>query len=528
MVNVLHGQDSTDLSHDEFQRLASPILLGHGSNLLDLRDYFDDPSIVDSVKTDARVPIHLQDGILSIESRPAMTRMSTLRFFCGASYYDVLLRAPRSIPISIKLMDRGYKSVKIKGEMTDWSSDQIIFNKEEDFWIGKAEINPGKYPYLFEVDGKDQKDPANAAQVPDGTGGDYSLMTVGEYNFDQRPRLISNRFNESSVFIEAYNKVHRVYAFWNNERAELLRLESDPSLDASKYVINIPSKSAKIKRSYLRVYAYNQAGIANDLLIPLEYGHVIQDPALLGAHDPYAQANYFMFKDSLQADSPTNAASDELGIVEDLSGIKELISSEQIQAQFDLDFHDAIRKEFARAEPSFELLNQALRSSFENYGSHASMTIPLGSQQLIKFEAFAKAEDQIKEEKRLDMLFGFIMTIPAAPLFRLKDFNPENTSLKNRVDQISKLRKARLSLTYGDTRILASTEHSISFIRSYFDEHTIVIMNKSSERQKLQLEDQVFRSKAGLKSFSGAHFSVKAAGLEMELEPWTYEILLIN
>ena len=61
------------------------------------------------------------------------------------------------------------------------------------------------------------------------------------------------------------------------------------------------------KRSYIRIWAWNDHGISNDILIPLEYGKPADDPSLITRHDQHSMVLYNAFVDRFNdADKSNN------------------------------------------------------------------------------------------------------------------------------------------------------------------------------------------------------------------------------
>ena len=71
--------------------------------------------------------------------------------------------------------------------------------------------------------------------------------------------------------------------------------------------IEIPEAAAKMQRSFIRIWAWNEYGISNDLLIPLEYGKVLDVPSKVTRHDMHSMILYNVFVDRFyDADASNN------------------------------------------------------------------------------------------------------------------------------------------------------------------------------------------------------------------------------
>jgi len=65
----------------------------------------------------------------------------------------------------------------------DWTSDTTVGLMEDadrdGTWEIRVPLGPGRYEYLFRVDGRTwHLDPSNPQRVPDGAGGERSLLVV--------------------------------------------------------------------------------------------------------------------------------------------------------------------------------------------------------------------------------------------------------------------------------------------------------------------------------------------------------------
>jgi len=66
---------------------------------------------------------------------------------------------------------------------SEWTRDTRVARMEDPdhdgTWELRVSLGPGRYEYVFVVDGRfTEADPANPQRVPDGTGGSRSLLVV--------------------------------------------------------------------------------------------------------------------------------------------------------------------------------------------------------------------------------------------------------------------------------------------------------------------------------------------------------------
>lgn len=97
----------------------------------------------------------------------------------------------------------------------------------------------------------------------------------------------------------------RLLVFWQNNLVEEVEV-------TDQYALLLPGATALMERSYVRVLGYNQYGLSNDLLIPLEKGRVVQRVEQLKRTDKQTQIMYQIFVDrfcngDISNDRPLNS-----------------------------------------------------------------------------------------------------------------------------------------------------------------------------------------------------------------------------
>ncbi len=94
-------------------------------------------------------------------------------------------------------------------------------------------------------------------------------------------------------------------AMWQNNKID----QSDVNIESDNLVnINIPKEAKKLKRSWLRVYGADEFGRSNDLLIPLEYGKIVESAKQLDRFDRQKQVMYSLMIDRFMNGNPNNDA----------------------------------------------------------------------------------------------------------------------------------------------------------------------------------------------------------------------------
>jgi beta-lactamase regulating signal transducer with metallopeptidase domain len=70
-------------------------------------------------------------------------------------------------------------SVVLAGSFNDWHRSRQRMVRENDQWVCRVKLGPGKHFYKFIVDGEWMTDPANDATEDDGRGNTNSVLTLG-------------------------------------------------------------------------------------------------------------------------------------------------------------------------------------------------------------------------------------------------------------------------------------------------------------------------------------------------------------
>ncbi len=271
--------------------LGTPVQLSKGVNVIDLQDYFIKANL-DSVISDAGLPFVLDKTkqTLEINAVSIDAPLTNLSLYAGASHYDLLVKSPSKKEVILKMVDNGYKEVKIKGEMNAWNPAATTVRLQDGEWVTKLDLDAGDYQYKYIVDGQDINDPHNSVTVSNGSGGTNSLLSLAKPKKEDLPWLSTQQYTESSLSLGYTNRPIRVFAYWQNLRV-------DAQIQRDKIVLDIPKAASSHRRSFIRVWAYNTSGVSNDLLIPLQYGQVVSDAKDLSRSDKEAQIMYFTLVD---------------------------------------------------------------------------------------------------------------------------------------------------------------------------------------------------------------------------------------
>ena len=277
--------------------LGSPLQLNPETTEVYLEDYFSDVSAIDSVilPDNLRGELSADKKTLVISGAPAdFPFLSVLKIWSGGFPYSILVKKSKKINYTLSLdpKDKTYKDVRLKGEMNNWNPQAGILEFTEGVWKINLLLFPGKYQYLFVVDGKEIRDPNNADSVDNNMGGFNSLLKVGGDVSDRVPVLTTKSFSGEEITAVIKNKARNVYIFWQNHQ-----LNDDVEIEEDQITFEIPDEAAKMERSWIRVWAENEFGTSNDLLIPLNKGKVVTSSSELTREDWESTVFYFLMID---------------------------------------------------------------------------------------------------------------------------------------------------------------------------------------------------------------------------------------
>lgn len=292
-------------SQSEIFGLASPIQLNMDTTVVYLEDYFTDVSAIQNFEA----PGFLKQQISAdkklhtlISVNQEIPFLSELKITTTKDVYSILLKKSLKEKIAFSFNPKGktYSKVSIVGDLTNWNPNSIFMEQKNGVWQTELILNPGRYQYQIVADGNWFLDPNNSDSIDNGIGGYNSLLQVGETEKNITPKLYFNNLDDTKdITTITCSNCKNIFVYWQNETQQFDTI-------GENILIQTPEDAFKIKRSYFRVYASNDAGEANDLLIPLEYGKVFTDPALLQKDDFQKTIMYFLMVDRFKNGDTTN------------------------------------------------------------------------------------------------------------------------------------------------------------------------------------------------------------------------------
>jgi hypothetical protein len=287
--------------------LASPIQLETEKTIVHIRDYVPENVQIKGIKVPEGIKVELSKDsleiILSIVSN-ALPRLSTLQLNLAGIEYSILLKKSEKLKHKLIFDPKGksYQTVQMKGEMNAWNPNNTNLKLNNGVWEADIEVEPGIYQYLFVVDGVETLDPDNPDKQSNGMGGMNSVLTIGKSDIKELPIISTASYDEGSVYINFKNKVSKLIVLFQNYELD----ESFISIKDNTFKILIPKLDNNQERTYLRIWAYNDYGVSNDLLIPLHKGSVLNDVKQLSRSDFHSATIYNTFVDRFVDGDPSN------------------------------------------------------------------------------------------------------------------------------------------------------------------------------------------------------------------------------
>ncbi|MFT3753049.1 MAG: alpha-amylase family glycosyl hydrolase [Paludibacter sp.] len=281
------------------QNLNSLLTLRLGENVVYLQDFVMNPADIDSITTSTdKLVCRLDSAKLtaSFFVKKDMEHFVNANLWIKGVPFAIPCRKTDKIDYKFTFSPQGktYRKVQIAGQMNDWTASKTPDLKLNNKGIYEVQLylSPGTYLYQLSLDGNQNHDPTNPDKVDNGYGKFNSLLQVAGQN-DKFPRLYTHKFTGSTVTLISENDVKQVFAYWQN----YLLAANFVSVKNGKIKIDIPQDASQIDRSFIRVWASNEFGVSNDILVPLDKGKVLTDSKQVVREDKQAQIMYFMLVD---------------------------------------------------------------------------------------------------------------------------------------------------------------------------------------------------------------------------------------
>ena len=290
------------------KNLNSLMTLKVGTNLIYLQDFVTNPSEIDSI-TDSSMKLNCQidrkqaTAVLNLQRD--MENFAEVKLWIKGVPYSIPCRKTDKIESVFTFNPQGkkYQRVQIAGQMNDWVatlSPDLKLNSKGLYEVTLV-LSPGTYLYQMKLDGEQNHDANNPNKVDNGYGKFNSILEVAGHK-DKFPTLYTSEFTNKNITLLAQNGAKNVYVFLQNYRLpdKFIKIEN------GKIIFEIPAEAQKLNRSYFRIWASNEFGVSNDVLIPMENGKVLTDSKEITRTDKQAQIMYFMLVDRFNDGDKSN------------------------------------------------------------------------------------------------------------------------------------------------------------------------------------------------------------------------------
>ena len=290
------------------KNLNSLMTLKIGSNTIYLQDFILNPADIDSVTSSSSkliCQIDKDHATSTLQVLPDMEPFVDLKLWIKGIPCSVPCRKTDKLDYVFTFNPQGktYHQVQIAGQMNDWVpslSPELKLN-EKGLYEVKLNLSPGTYLYQMDLDGEQSHDANNPTKVDNGYGKFNSILQVAGQK-DKFPVLFTSGFTNKNITLTDQKGVKQIFVYWQNYRLP----DKFVKLDKTDITFEIPSEAVSHDRSYIRVWASNEFGVSNDLLIPLEKGKVLTKSSEITRRDKQAQIIYFMLVDRFKDGDKTN------------------------------------------------------------------------------------------------------------------------------------------------------------------------------------------------------------------------------
>ncbi|NDP21688.1 MAG: alpha-amylase [Paludibacter sp.] len=288
--------------------LNTLITLKIGGNKVYLQDFVMNPLDIDSITSTSEQLICMVDSnklTANFTANKEMEHFVDVKLWIKGIPYSIPCRKTDKIDyvFTFNPQAKVYKKVQIAGQMNDWApifTPDLKLNNDRLFEV-TLNVSPGTYLYQMVLDGNQNHDDNNPNKVDNGYGKFNSILQVAGQN-DKFPTLLTDKYTSSTITLSVYNDVTNVFVYWQNFVLPSQFIKTENGF----ITFEIPAEAKKMERSFFRVWACNEFGVSNDVLIPLEKGKVLTKSKHITRNDRQAQIIYFMLVDRFKNGDTSN------------------------------------------------------------------------------------------------------------------------------------------------------------------------------------------------------------------------------
>lgn len=244
--------------------------------------------------------------------------------------------------------------------------------------------------------------------------------------------------------------------------------------------------------------------------------------------------------------------------------ISSYVNNGQLSSQFNFNLYDVALPTFIRSDLSFDGLNKEMHKTFSVYGNLHLMGNIMDSHDKNRFMSFADGDldvsqwsaaevgwinppmvDNPESYKKLILYMAYMNTIPGLPvIYYGSEFgmsgasDPDNRRMMRFGEELSKYEKQTLSevkkiinmrknhtaLRYGDFYTLIADESVYAYLRSDFNERLLVILNKSKDERKIEINLPEFINVSSLADESETINEIPDNKFEILISPESWKV----
>lgn len=284
--------------------LFTPVYLNSDTTEIILKDYLADQEISAVFLPEGLSNHSPKKGVLQLSGTPE-AKITKLRIHSGKNKFSLILirSAAQKVNFRYSRKDLGKdKTVRLIGTFNNWNRASAPLKYVKRKYQTTLSLEPGRYAYKLFVDGQEMLDPKVAEKASNGMGSYNNILNVVGDSI--KPGAYTIAQDGSNIVVQQNEPLGKVMALWQNQAI----LGGQKFSQNGISVFKIPEEAKSLKRSYLRVYQYLGENKGRDQLIPLEYGQVVREAALLDRSDWHKASMYFIMVDRF---ANGDAANDE-------------------------------------------------------------------------------------------------------------------------------------------------------------------------------------------------------------------------
>jgi len=249
--------------------------------------------------------------------------------------------------------------------------------------------------------------------------------------------------------------------------------------------------------------------------------------------------------------------------------VSSYVNNGQLDAQFNFEQYNTALAVFINPNRSFKDLDNEIEKGLEIFGRLHLMGNIIDSHDKVRYMAFADGAInlnqsnaaefawnnpiQVKNEEsyaKAELYFAYMFTVPGIPVIYYgsefgmtgaadpdnrrmmrfgKDLSDSETKMLHTVSRIVKLRSENSALRYGDYYPLYADKNIFAYCRTDFYERILVILNKSEEKQDIDLNIPAFyKSTSAFNLADKSSYKIENDKLHLKVKPRSSLILKLD